>query len=183
MVGTYAGLACEVTAGQQHNLLLGCPPVPPTAHNPSHTPAPKHTSDGRLNSSCGSCGQNSWLTMVALRPSVLTRWRRRRRGVALLGTDCTLALVRLESARSWFGGGREVESGWGGAGQVAWGGFAGLPEGGGYRWIGLGWVGWDWVGGADWGRAASPPICTPNTTSKQALSLQPAPTPCYRTSP
>lgn len=79
--------------------------------------SPKHpflqTSGGRLNSSCGSVGQNSWETMVALSPSMLTSWRRRRSGVAVLGTDLTLALMRLLSARSFKGSNK-------GAGGAAW---------------------------------------------------------------
>lgn len=70
-----------------------------------------HTSRGSLSSSCGSCGQKSWDTTVAVRPPMSAScWRRRFSGVASLGTPCTWALMRLESARS-CGAGQEKGGG------------------------------------------------------------------------
>ena len=58
-----------------------------------------------VKSSVGRVGQKSWETMVAERALVSTRRVRRLRGVALLGTLCTLLLMRRESDRScrWVG--------------------------------------------------------------------------------
>lgn len=81
-----------------------------TAQGGTQPPPSAPTCGGSASSSCGSCGQKSAETMVALSGEMSARWRRRLRGVELLGTPCTLELMRFESARSY----RRVAARWAG---------------------------------------------------------------------